>query len=140
MLRRVARVARWLLLTLGILVMAWIPVSFFYVAWMYYFVFREAYVEVGDGALLLWLGTSPGDGRIDAGFSPNPSSEYWRAIVPGREGLQSTRVTVPLWLLAFLCLAWPVASFIIVRRRHKRGFPVEPKGGGEAVPPPASSS
>ena len=30
----------------------------------------------------------------------------------------------PIWFLAFLCLAWPVTSFIIHRRRNKRGFPV----------------
>ena len=37
-------------------------------------------------------------------------------------------VGVPLWLLSLLCLAWPVSSFIIARRKQKRGFPVEPSG------------
>jgi hypothetical protein len=38
------------------------------------------------------------------------------------------RAELPLWLLAAICLAWPVTSFILARRRHKRGFPIEPKG------------
>ena len=43
---------------------------------------------------------------------------------PGLAPSGSTMLDIPLWLLAFLCLAWPVTSFIIHRRRHKRGFPV----------------
>ena len=36
-------------------------------------------------------------------------------------------VSLPLWLLAFLCLAWPVISFLFARRRLRmRGFAVEP--------------
>ena len=47
-------------------------------------------------------------------------------------------VVVPLWLVAFLCLAWPVTSFILARRRRKgRGFEVEARAGA-AVPPPES--
>ena len=34
------------------------------------------------------------------------------------------RITCPIWLLAALCLVWPVSSFIVIPRRHKRGFPV----------------
>ena len=49
-------------------------------------------------------------------------------------------VSLPLWLPCVICLAWPVTSFIIARRRHKRGFPVEPKGGGESVSTTVSSS
>jgi hypothetical protein len=50
------------------------------------------------------------------------------------------RVRVPLWMLALLCLAWPVTSSILARRRWKgRGFAVEAGGGGPAPgidPPP----
>ena len=37
---------------------------------------------------------------------------------------KTTLVMLPHWLLVVLCLAWPVTSFIIARRRGKRGFPV----------------
>jgi hypothetical protein len=39
-------------------------------------------------------------------------------------------VSVPLWLLATICLAWPVTSLLVRRRRRGRGFEVEAKGGG----------
>ena len=41
-------------------------------------------------------------------------------------------VVIPLWLLAVLCLAWPVTSFVIARRRRgTRGFDVEPSQRAE---------
>jgi hypothetical protein len=47
-------------------------------------------------------------------------------------------VRLPLWLLCAICLAWPVTSFVIARRRRKgRGFEVEARPGA-AVPPPHS--
>ena len=37
-------------------------------------------------------------------------------------------IAIPFWLLAFLCLAWPVTSFVIARRRRRgQGLPVEAK-------------
>ena len=54
------------------------------------------------------------------------------------EGFHVVVLVIPLWLLAFICLAWPVTSFIVRRRRRKaRGFEVEAKTGA-AVPPPDS--
>ena len=38
--------------------------------------------------------------------------------------------TAPLWLLAAVCLAWPVTSLLVRRRRRGRGFEVEAKDGG----------
>jgi hypothetical protein len=43
-------------------------------------------------------------------------------------------VFIPLWLLAAVCLAWPVSSFILHRRRQKRGFPVEPRASESGAP------
>jgi hypothetical protein len=42
--------------------------------------------------------------------------------------VRTTTIFVPIWLLSFLCLTWPVSSFVIARRRGKRGFPIEPSG------------
>ena len=74
---------------------------------------------------------------------PNPfiGGQLWPEVLRERaQGLHLFAIAIPLWLLAFICLAWPVTSFILARRRHKRGFPVEPTAGGEAVSPRASSS
>jgi hypothetical protein len=45
----------------------------------------------------------------------------------GADVVQETKrvLSIPLWLLAFLCLAWPVTSFLLARRRRGRGFEVE---------------
>jgi hypothetical protein len=43
-------------------------------------------------------------------------------------GGSARRLSIGIWLLAFLCLAWPVTSFVIARRRRgTRGFEVEAK-------------
>ena len=43
-------------------------------------------------------------------------------------------ISIPLWLLAAICLAWPVTSLLLARRRRKgRGFAVEP--AADAAPP-----
>ena len=54
--------------------------------------------------------------------------------------------TVPLRLAAMVVIGFGLGSVTlyrsiraIARRRHKRGFPVQPKGGGEAVSAPQSS-
>jgi hypothetical protein len=48
-----------------------------------------------------------------------------------------TFLWLPLWLLAFLCLAWPVTSFLIARRKRKgRGFEVEAKAASSTPLPP----
>jgi hypothetical protein len=50
-----------------------------------------------------------------------PSFQRW-------EVTGSYQLNIPLWLLAFLCLAWPVTSFVVARRRRRtRGFEVEAK-------------
>src|SRR5688572_174477 len=45
-----------------------------------------------------------------------------------------TTLRLPLWLLAAICLVWPVTSLLLARRRRKgRGFTVE--AAGAAAPP-----
>ena len=40
-------------------------------------------------------------------------------------------LVLPNWLLAAVCLAWPVTSFLIARRRRRgRGFAVEAAASG----------
>ncbi len=38
---------------------------------------------------------------------------------------RTRRLQLPLGMLAAVCLAWPVTSFILARRRKGRGFAVE---------------
>jgi hypothetical protein len=48
------------------------------------------------------------------------------SLLPTVEFDRYLTLKFPLWLLAFLCLAWPVTSFLLSRRRRGRGFAVEP--------------
>jgi hypothetical protein len=84
----------------------------------------------GSVSLYYWFDqiASP---AVSTTFASN-QNEYWQSlslhILPGAEAFEAVdgaRIWCPLWLLAFLCLVWPVTSFIIARRRHKRGFPVD---------------
>ena len=57
-------------------------------------------------------------------FTP-PWNAPWPAVQTWRAPHQSAYFfTVPLWLLAAVCLAWPVTSFVVRRRRRGRGFDV----------------
>ena len=50
-------------------------------------------------------------------------------------------VSIPLWLPAAVCLAWPVTSFLLARRTRRRGFPVEcvgPSSGSGSGSGPAA--
>ena len=52
-----------------------------------------------------------------------PTSTYMGWGGATRGGLARV-INIPLWLPALLCLAWPVTSFLLARRRRRRGFPV----------------
>ena len=55
-----------------------------------------------------------------------PSYSLTRITFPGGQSVNHRGWSIPLWLLAIICLAWPVTSFIIARWRRKgRGFEVE---------------
>ena len=65
---------------------------------------------------------------------------FWPSVhqsqFPAGAGVATqTDVQIPLWLLAIVCLVWPVTTFIITRR-HKRGFPVEATSRLAADPEP----
>ncbi len=42
--------------------------------------------------------------------------------------------SIPLWLIAVVCLAWPLMPAIPIRRGIRRGFPVEPGSDRSAEP------
>ena len=63
--------------------------------------------------------------RIVDWVGDQESSPLWPHYEKMRlPGATYTLFNVPLWMVISLCLAWPVTSFIITRRRLKRGFPV----------------
>ena len=151
MLRRVAPALRVGLLCLGVLLAMCIPVSYFY--WISVGVMGYAGLGVADGqAVSSHYRSKAPAGALYARVQPaqdlNPALEERSAFVPRIRSTQTTVMTeaglgypatrtdtlVPLWLLAFLCLAWPVTSLLLARRRRKgRGFAVEP--AADAVPP-----
>lgn len=141
MLRRVARALRLVLFAVGVAILAWLPISFLYLVW-----FESprpgSLSEIGvvNGfAIFMFTEDNPlyRTNSYDLRFSraSRAFGDDYLGISLGRDALPDATgapvamidVTVPLWLLAALCFAWPVTSFIIARRRHKRGFPIEPK-------------
>jgi hypothetical protein len=127
----------------GVVLLAWTPISFLYVASIEYSASSTKGLGTKDGAIWLFDGPSVfWQTGWEWRFEGNTEFQS-RALLPfyERDPVVGGRLLViPLWLLAFLCLAWPVTSFILARRKPKRGFPIEPKTGGEAVSPPLSTS
>ena len=153
MRRRVGRVLRVGLLCFAIAVVLWFPASWFYIAgYSSQWPLEGCYIRSTGGAAMLtvvtrWVdppaGVVTGPYLSRSTFEPKSFSRH--AAWPDFEvshgvWCSETYLSIPLWLLALICLAWPVTSFILARRKPKRGFPVEPKAGGEAVSPPLSSS
>lgn len=134
MFRRVARALRLLALGLGIMLIAWIPFSWLYAP------------GVSNSRVALYLGNGALEMVFDRPF-PEPGlsfgvSGYSSATRRYSRGLWATyepnptwgtTVSIPLWLLALLCLAWPVTSFIRARRRRGRGFEVEAKAPSDST-------
>ena len=125
-----------MLLTAGLLCTFWLPVSWFYRAWG----FAESmgiWVGAGDG----WLGAVHVPSNMRSFFGSPYSDAYgferrsgdieWSRVFRPHVEFDDQAIaglifiTIPIWLLAAICLAWPVTSFVIARRRHWRGFPVE---------------
>src|SRR5687768_3231902 len=133
MLRRVARALRNGLLLLGLALLAWLPFSSFFYAQL-----QLSLAEVCVGAMTrddyFFLYVEYLDFRtssFEAGSLPyGPPSEdrLQDHLVPSWYWYHSVKlwswIQLPLWLLAFLCLAWPVTSFLVRRRRRGRGFEV----------------
>lgn len=143
MLRRVAWWLRLFLLLLGTAAIVAVPLSVVSQTWV------NLYVPQGEFLLNMQ------DACIRVGVSPPHTSfsfeprlvkvhlRRWSSMddVLARGRLPTLRragneihFTVPLWLLATVCLAWPVTSFIVARRRHKRGFPIAAKTDGAVSP------
>ena len=133
MLRRVARVLRLLLTTIGVVLLLLLLFSVFIPVW---------YIKTWDSPLYLNVALSGGNLEfivLSGSFSTSDSDGWgwlrtfvffapWEDPLPTLELLGddgSFIASLPLWLLAFLCLAWPVTSFLLARRRRGRGFPVE---------------
>ena len=145
MLRRVARVLRWLSLLFGLLLLLSVPVSALrqvrvLAPW------PRSFTRVHMNSGLLQVTASKGDvAAWNFLIAPAYDVAFINVLLPSFKFATFSRfedtvvITIPIWLLAFLCLVWPVTSFFI-SRRHKRGFPIEPKDGGETVSTPVSPS
>src|SRR5688500_6459776 len=134
MLRRVARILRAFMFGVGICLFLWVPAS--------YFVDFVVQGDVGSTDMSVWVRGNRVD--IDVGVTERPYPAYFEVVIESSEQRRfrfpllpewwrppwggKLFVRIPLWLLAFLCLAWPVTSFLLARRRRGRGFPVEAVG------------
>ena len=141
--RRVAPALRGSLLVIGLLIYSSLALTFFYSATVRFDVSGKGHeIGVWSGAIVWTSGSDisyqqfdfrVGDlfpGALRASLAIYPQI---RLISDGP--LSFRALSIPLWLLAFLCLAWPVTSFVIARRRRRtRGFEVEAvvkdEGGG----------
>src|SRR5687767_2580894 len=118
MMRRVARVSRTLFLLAGLCTVAWLPLSFGFLIVLDWGTFVQSY----DGCLYIRLSDYSPELYVrwpQVRFERSPGSLFWGSIYPvvARQhrhvGPDYTAAVIPLWLLAFLCLAWPVTSFVI---------------------------
>ena len=123
MLRRIARVLRVLVFGAGLSLLLWLPLSFYFFVGL--FTPLSSTTSVGGGVRFVYYPSafswSCSYGQRPPEFKGHPAV-FFPQVLQWPEGVYV--LDIPLWLLAFLCLAWPVTSFIIHRRRHKRGFPV----------------
>src|SRR5688572_21687111 len=145
MLRRVTQVMRMLLLVLGSALMIWFPVSYFLLVVA---ALPRFGVTAGHGGFAIqWVRGQPplylfNDPEFTITRAPDDEGAPWGILLPGWIKLEGPRFVVailqiPFWLLAAVCLAWPVTSFLVRRRRRGRGFEVETKAAGDpAADPP----
>ena len=122
------------------MLLLWLPPSFYFWAHAQLAPPRRmfTYALVGNGRIgITWADTLSQGFEIGV-YRPDEAVEELglRGLVLPEVSLDDiagiftmTTVELPLWLLAAICLAWPVTSFL-VRRRRGRGFEVEAKGGG----------
>jgi hypothetical protein len=72
-----------------------------------------------DGGFYSWRGPS----RLPQGPLTHPTRNWAGATQEGN----FTWTTIALWMPAAICLAWPVAAWVVaLRRRARRGFDVIP--------------
>lgn len=121
-----------MLFVLGLAVLVWLPPSFFF-----YFYLGGGGIGLSSGDESFQLLIAPGSGIVDEysaqvgrnTFDLN-SPYFWPRVTFNSPTIFAD---IPLWLLAVLCLAWPVISFIVHRRKRQRGFTVEAVGTREIV-------
>ena len=137
MLRRVARVLRYLLLIAGSIVLVWIPVSYIvYSECELSSEHRSGWIRVHNATLMIEILRRPyaWDDQVSLNVYRPYQVQLATFWAPSAVNLRyGWHVVIPLWLLAFLCLAWPVTSFLLARRRRGRGFPVESHPRSEVI-------
>lgn len=142
MLAWFARISRFGVFVLGLVLLAWLPASFFLIAGAFSRGPASSisiYTEHGHAA----ASHLDADNRLwdTSDFSIMVSRRYGLARVRTSDALwpnysaESTSnpyvsyrlrtVRLPLWLLCALCLAWPMTYWIAQRRKRTRGFSIE---------------
>ena len=139
MLRRVARGLRLLLFTLGVALLVWFPVSFYYqISLLAPWPFGGAQLWSLEGSLKLFVFKAD---EAVPGYAASAGRQYFDSVLADQfwvtvEWRDIYHVHVPLWMVALLCLAWPVMSFVM-RKRRRRGFEVEARTSN--IEPPTSN-
>src|SRR5688572_19038354 len=130
MLRRMLRILRVLLLGLGIVLCVWLPLSYVFSGWLTLPGAHSALIiSSWDGLAQVYVRwDSPSRLSPSAGMGINTSYEQgfrprthptWRHFEPGfLQPNTETYVFLPIWLLAAICLAWPVTSLLLALRRR----------------------
>ena len=164
MLHRVTRSLRVLLLAAGVLLLAWLPIGFYFESCIWFHNSSAdchglAFVRNGYLCVMLTLSEAgntrafpllarpvaePQSSLLEQAPSRSTSSESYshlgfetrridfRNIRPLYKLLPSFEYSraeldaaLPLWLLVVACLGWPTTSFVVKRRRRKRGFSID---------------
>src|SRR5687768_15383636 len=147
MLRRVARALRALLFVLGSMSLVLVPANILFHARLWSpWPAGGIGVSLQDGTLLrLFVEYTEVRTVFQIRVAPRPVRdpvEFTDMLFPTYVGAEAPWFTHyasrPLWLLAAVCLAWPVTSYLVRRRRRGRGFEVEAAGVSAADPPDAA--
>src|SRR5688572_8499479 len=147
MLRRVVRGLQIGLLVLGTIIFLWLPISYYYIAAVETSQWPSGvsvYSTEGVATAVVSLDSSAQSLDFNAGvqgiswehganslwpsfgYDPEYTVDTGDAVPSFLTVPANVHVSSPLWLLAVVCLAWPVTS-LLVRRRRGRGFAVEAK-------------
>jgi hypothetical protein len=130
MLRRIARALRLSLATLGFALLLWLPLSFYAAAWAGGpWLLNGIQITTYKGAVVVWVATKgyslprPLAGAIwkSGTDSTDPSAVFPSYRWPANQVGSAIIVTLPLWLLAAVCLAWPVTSFLLAAEAQGAG-------------------
>jgi hypothetical protein len=90
------------------------------------------YGYIGDKSARFWQSTEWSLGTYEPRYDPGLRPALWPSLSVTDDGF-AREVSLPLWLLAAVCLVWPVTSLLLARRRKGRRFAVEP--AADAAPP-----